>query len=211
MDYFILRSRLRGLMKFDPFSDANGKYIIRSLYFDSPGDRALKEKLDGVDVREKFRIRFYNFNTDFIRLEKKSKLHGLNNKRSVNLSLHQAMTIINKDWVEIRKMKHPLIIELYSKMINQQLQPKTIVQYLREAYVYKPGNVRITFDSELKSGLFSTNFFDPNVALISPPDPLTLIEVKYDQFIPDVIERLLQLGDTHPTAFSKYATCRIYG
>lgn len=210
-DYYILRSRLKYLMETDPHGDENGRYTIRSLYFDNPNDKALREKIDGVDVREKFRIRCYNNDTSFIRLEKKCKKNGLNSKLSAQLTLEEAEAIISCDFEEIRQIQKPLVIELYSKMLNQQMRPRTIVQYSREAFLYRPGNVRVTFDTELKTGLFSTGLFAPDIPVITPGEPLALLEVKYDNFIPDHVVKLLQLQSRSATAFSKYATCRIYG
>lgn len=76
-DYYTLRSRLRTVMRQDAHAGTEGTYRIRSLYFDNLFDKALREKLDGVDNREKFRIRYYNNDVSFIRLEKKIKQHGL--------------------------------------------------------------------------------------------------------------------------------------
>ena len=59
-------ANLRVVAKLDPHVGSRGYYKIRSLYFDSLSDRALREKLDGVNEREKFRIRYYDDNTDFI-------------------------------------------------------------------------------------------------------------------------------------------------
>lgn len=189
----------------------DGRYLIRSLYFDNYRDKALREKIDGVNVREKFRIRYYNDDSSKILLEKKCRRGSLGSKQGARLTREQAEAIIAGDWQAIRRIDAPLVKELYSKMLSQQLRPRTIVQYMREAYVYAPGNVRITFDSELRTGLYSTGLFDPNVPLISPPEPAILLEVKYDSFLPEVIAKLLQLGNRRAAAFSKYAACRVYG
>jgi len=210
-DYYVLRNRLKHIMKFDPNSDKDGKYIIRSLYFDNYKDKALREKIDGLDVREKFRIRYYNFDTSFIRLEKKMKRKGLNKKISENLTYEEARAIINTDWNKMQLIEKPLVMELCSKMKSEQLRGRTIVQYIREAYVYKPGNVRITFDSQLKTGLFSTDLFNENAPLSRLMEETALLEVKFDEFIPDNILKLLQLGNRTASAFSKYAVCRTYG
>ena len=68
-DLIALKPSVRAIMKPDKHA-ANGKYEIRSLYFDNLSDKALREKLDGLSVREKFRIRYYNGDTSFIHLEK---------------------------------------------------------------------------------------------------------------------------------------------
>lgn len=210
-DYYILRNRLKHIMKLDAHSGEDGKYIIRSLYFDNIKDKALCEKIDGLDVREKFRIRFYNYDTSFIRLEKKMKKKGLNKKLSEVITYEEAMALINADWKSISKIEKPLVAELHSKMKSEQLRGKTIVQYVREAYIYRPGNVRVTFDSDLRTGLFSKALFNPNASTIRPVEETALLEIKYDEFMPDNILKLLQLGNRHEAAFSKYAACRVYG
>ncbi|MEM5769328.1 MAG: polyphosphate polymerase domain-containing protein [Bacillota bacterium] len=210
-DYALLRNRLKHLMAPDPHGDENGTYTVRSLYFDNLRDKALQEKLDGVDRREKFRLRCYNGDEGFIRLEKKTKCKGLSSKYSARLSRAEAEAIIACDWERIRRIETPLVRELYAKMQSEQLRPRTLVQYQREAYLYPAGNVRVTFDTALKTGLFSTGLLDPNTPLVTPGEPVALLEVKYDEFIPEHLVRLLQLGDRRAGAFSKYAACRVYG
>ena len=210
-DYALLRTRLRYLMSLDPHSDENGIYLIRSLYFDNLQDKALREKLDGVDIREKFRIRVYNGDESFIRLEKKSKRGGLGNKRSAVLTPEEAQSILASDWQAIGRMRDPLVLELAAKMKSEGLRPRTLVQYRREAYVYPAGNVRVTFDTDLRTGLFSTDLFAEDLPMITPLESVALLEIKYDAFLPGHLAWLLQLGDRHTAAFSKYAACRIFG
>lgn len=210
-DLHILRNRLKWVMALDPHGDENGCYLIRSLYFDTPNDRALREKLDGVGMREKFRIRCYNGEDSLIRLEKKSKIGNLSNKQSACLTPELTRSILEGNLQPMRKSNRPLILELYAKMQGQLLRPKTIVQYRREAWLYPPGNVRVTFDTQLKTGLYHQDLLNPEAPMITPLEPVMLLEVKYDAFLPEIIAKLLQLGDRSASAFSKYAQCRIYG
>ena len=210
-DYFLLRNRLKTILPRDENGDENGEYIVRSLYFDTPGDKALREKIDGVDKREKFRIRRYIGTDDLLRMEKKSKLRGLCYKQSSQITEKQLKDLSKGDLKWMRTSENSLILELYSKMTGQILQPKTIVEYVREAYTYKPGNVRITLDRNIRTGLFSKDFLSDELPMINAGDHLFLLEVKYDAFIPDFIVKLLQLGNRSVTACSKYTLCRIYG
>lgn len=210
-DYVVLRNRLKYLIELDPHSNEEGFYMVRSLYFDNPQDKALREKIDGVDEREKFRIRCYNVDKKSVYLEKKSKRKGLNKKVSLRLTYHEAQAFIHRDMPRIRQIEHPLAIELYCKMQSEQLRPRTIVQYRREAYNYFPGNVRVTFDTDLRTGLFYTDLFDLSIPLITPMEPVALLEVKYDEFIPDNIVQLLQIKGRFSSSFSKYAACRVFG
>jgi SPX domain protein involved in polyphosphate accumulation len=210
-DYHVIKSRLKNIAQLDENAGDKGTYAIRSLYFDNINNKALMEKINGVNNREKFRLRFYNDNHVFIKLEKKSKINGLCNKIATNVSMSQCEDIINNNNEDIFKYKDPLITELYAKMKYDLLRPKTIVEYTREAYIFKPGNVRITFDSNIRSGLYSQNFFDENLATVGMPgmSPIVL-EVKFDEFFPEIIKDIIQTKDREGSAFSKYAACRIY-
>lgn len=211
-DYHALRQRIRAVARPDPNAGAEGFYHIRSLYFDNQEDKALREKLDGLPNREKFRIRIYNGKSDLIRLEKKSKIHGLCNKQSVTLTEGEAQQILDGDIDWMAQSPHPLLVEFYGKMVFQRLKPRTIVDYQREAYVYPYGNVRLTFDSQVRTGLYSTGLFDAHLPTLPAVEPnLLLLEVKYDQFLPDLIRDIIQTNTRQSHTFSKYAACRIYG
>lgn len=212
LDYHTLRQRLRLVAKPDPNADENGLYHIRSLYFDNDDDKALREKLYGLPSREKFRIRLYNESGDFIRLEKKSKINGLCNKQSVKLTREQTEKILEGDISWMLKSNDALITEFYAKIRYQRLRPKTLVDYFREAYTFPYGNVRITFDSNVRTGLYSTGLFDKDVPTLDTGEPgVLLLEVKYDDFLPDIIRDVIQTNTRRTAAFSKYAACRIYG
>ena len=209
-DMLVLRQRLSTVMKRDKHA-IDGKYLIRSLYFDNASDKALREKVDGVNVREKFRIRYYNNDTSLIHLEKKSKVNGLCLKDSVTLSFEQAQAITNGDYGWMIASGVPLIRELYSKMMSQGLGPKTIVDYLREPFVFAPGNVRVTLDYNIRTGMNCTDFLNPNCVTVPAGDAPIILEVKWDEYLPDIIRDAVQLPNCRVGAFSKYAVCRIYG
>jgi len=210
-DYVILRNRLKNIMSRDKHADKNGEYRVRSLYFDTPEDKALREKIDGVDKRAKYRIRRYLGTTGYIVLEKKSKINGMCYKQSVQLTAEEVIRIQSGDLSWMIADSRDLICELYSKMKSDLLKPKSMVEYIREPFVCRAGNVRITFDREIRTGLFSNDFFDDSLPTIRAGDELVLLEVKYDQFLPEYISSILQLGTRRATACSKYALGRIYG
>ena len=212
LDYHTLRQRIRCVARLDPNAGTDGRYHIRSLYFDNDDDKALREKLYGLPSREKFRIRLYNESGDFIRLEKKSKRNGLCNKQSVKLTRAQAEQIIAGDTAWMLTANDALLAEFYAKICYQRLRPKTLVDYFREAYIFPYGNVRITFDSDVRTGLYSTGLFDKDIPTLRTGEPgVLLLEVKYDDFLPDIIRDLIQTNTRQAHAFSKYAACRIYG
>lgn len=209
-DMIALRSRLRAVAQTDPHA-VDGSYEVRSLYFDNLSDKALREKIDGVNNREKFRLRYYGKDTSLIHLEKKSRQNGLGTKASAELSIEETQAIISGNYSRIAESQCPLIKELYLKMTAQQLRPKTIVDYTREPYIFPAGNVRITLDYDIRTGLRCTDFLNTECVTIPAGSPPIILEVKWDAYLPDLIRDIIQLNGRHTCAFSKYAACRIYG
>ena len=209
-DLLAIRQRLRAVAESDPHAE-NGRYLIRSLYFDNLSDKALREKIDGVNMREKFRIRYYNGDPSVIHLEKKSKRAGLGTKYSAELTKDEAQSIVDGDLDWMMDSGRDLVRELYCKMRYQGLRPKTIVDYTREPFIYRPGNVRVTFDYDIRTGLSSTDFLNPACVTVPAGDAPILLEVKWDAFLPDIIRDAVQTPGRRVEAFSKYAQCRIYG
>ena len=212
LDYHALRQRIKNIAILDSNAGTDGCYHIRSLYFDNEEDKALREKLYGLPHREKYRIRLYNGNEKFIRLEKKSKKDGLCNKQITTLSKAQTERILARDINWMAQSSDAVLVEFYGKLCSERLQPKTLVDYWREAYIYPYGNVRITFDFDIRTGIYATGIFNQNTPTIRISEPgILLLEVKYDNFLPDIIRDLIQTNTRHTHAFSKYAACRVYG
>ena len=209
-DMITLRQRLQAVAQADVHA-VNGAYEIRSLYFDNISDKALREKLDGISRREKFRIRYYNGDTSLIHLEKKSKIGGLGTKDTAVLTKAEAQAIVDGDYTWMAHVQEPLIRELHYKMTTQQLRPKTIVDYTREPYIFSAGNVRVTLDYNIRTGLMCTDLLNSECVTIPAGDAPIILEVKWDAYLPDIIRDVIQLGSRHTCAFSKYAACRIYG
>lgn len=205
-----IRSRLSAVARRDPHA-VDGKYLIRSLYFDNLQDKALREKLEGVNMREKFRIRYYNGNTDLIHLEKKSKINNLGTKFSASLTAEQVQRLLDGDLAWMPEEGNPLIMELYCKMRYQGLRPQTIVDYTREPFIYAPGNVRVTFDYDIRTSLSCEGFLRADCVTVPAGDAPMLMEVKWDAFLPSVIRDLVQEPNVRSDSFSKYAQCRVYG
>ena len=218
-DLLAIRQRLRAVAESDPHAE-NGRYLIRSLYFDNLSDKALREKIDGVNLREKFRIRYYNGDPSVIHLEKKSKRAGLGTKYSAELTKDEAQSIVDGELDWMMASGRPLVQELYCKMRYQGLRPKTIVDYTREPFIYRPGNVRVTFDYDIRTGLSCTDFLNPDCVTIPAVLPRTaqemsggtgiILEVKWDAFLPDIIREVVQIHGRREGAFSKYAACRTF-
>ncbi len=209
-DFITLRCRLSAVAETDPHVTGR-TYEIRSLYFDNLSDKALREKLDGVNNREKFRLRCYNSNFSLIHLEKKSRQNGLGTKDIATLSSSETQSIIDGDFAWMAQSGQPLIQELYFKMTTQRLRPKTIVDYTREPYIFPAGNVRVTIDYHIRTGLQCTDFLNPQSVTVPAGNAPIILEVKWDAFLPDIIRDVVQLDNRRAGAFSKYAACRVYG
>ena len=208
LDVVAVRARLRAVMPRDPHAGPGGEYLIRSLYFDDAADNALREKLDGLSRRAKFRIRLYNHDDAFIRLEKKVKAAGLGTKISAPLTRLETERILAGDIAWMACDDRAPLRELYVRMHYEGLRPKTLVDYVREPFLYAPGNVRVTLDRDIRSGGSSTGLFSASVPMVPAAEGCAVMEVKFDSFLPRVIQDVIQMTDRGTGAFSKYAACR---
>lgn len=211
--YLQLRSRFRQVMKMDPHTGKDGTYRIRSIYFDNVQDKALREKVDGVAKREKFRIRYYNDNFERITLEKKIKDNNLCMKVSAKLTEKECRDLLNGNLEWMKTHASSLVQELYGKMKYQQLKPRVLVSYTREPYIYTAGNVRITFDWNVRTTMYHREFLEEkvyDVEAVQCPGEM-IMEVKFDAFLPGVIQDIIQSDGIRQQSFSKYAACRNYG
>lgn len=211
MQYICIRQRLKTVCENDPHAGPDGTYLIRSIYFDNIDNKALTEKIMGAPKREKFRIRYYNDSLDYITLEKKQKINDLCKKVECGLSRDELCDILSGDTAFMKDHAGELVRELYAKMTTQLLRPRVLVSYKREPYIYGPGNVRVTFDSGIKTTMFSKNFIeDINEVAATEDARMMIMEVKYDDFLPDIIEGIISEG-CRQQSFSKYEACRRYG
>ena len=206
---FLLSQRLEKLMSRDTNSGSRGIYRVSSLYFDDPYDRALREKVNGTDKRVKFRIRYYGYKTDFIRLEKKIKQRDLCLKLQAGLTEQECIRIINGETDFLFKKDDELSREFYIKLRSQLLRPSCIVSYDREAFIYGPGNVRVTLDLGLRVCRDPKRFFDSTrYDLPMDWEGMGVLEVKYDEFLPEIVALMLKGYCGVASSNSKYALSR---
>lgn len=209
-DAVSIRRNLSAVASIDPHAQKDGAYRIRSLYFDDLRNTALWEKLDGVNERRKFRIRYYNADLSYIMLECKMKRDNVGCKLQQRLTEDELRRIIDGDITWMASSGKPLLVTLYVEMKTKGLRPKCVVEYMRIPFVYGPGNVRVTIDWNIRTGP-PGQFMDPcGLTLPVDGDPM-LLEVKWDAYLPGIIRRATALRSRGPTAFSKYAACRVYG
>ena len=207
----VLRGVLTPVMQLDPNGNENNEYHIRSLYFDTINDRALEEKIAGVGNRKKYRIRIYNFSDKVIKLECKSKYGDLISKQSVTIPRDLCEQLIAGDPEGLQRMRHPLFHDMYRAMRTELLRPAVIVDYVREAYIHPAEEVRVTFDKTLRTGLFSHDMFNKDIPTYPVfDDPVEILEVKYDEFLPAHIQAILSGITAQRSAISKYTWCRRY-
>lgn len=209
-EYLWLRDRIAAVMPLDSYANPTTRgYGIRSLYYDDISDNALFEKAEGDALRNKFRIRIYSHNKERILLEKKSKVMYYTAKDSVTLTRAQCDGILAGDYNAFFPNENALLNEMYALMRTRLYKPKVIVDYFREPYVYPAGNIRITFDLNIRSGLYSNDLFSGLPSTVPALEPGEhVLEVKFDNFIPAHLKALLQGIPGQRTAISKYLLCR---
>ncbi len=207
-DSNLLKMSIDSIMDKDEHVGEGKSYLIRSIYFDDMFDSCLQDKINGVDDREKWRIRTYNCDSSVIHLECKRKVRGMTWKDSISITPDDAFDAIRGN-VKTSKDRPPLWNKFAINVITQGYRPVTIVQYERIPYIWKPSNVRVTFDMNLASSEMFDRFYDTKLP-VRPilPDDLELIEVKFDELLPDHIRHALNIRNMRFTSFSKYELCR---
>lgn len=209
-DYVLLRNTIKALVSLDRNAGADGNYHIRSVYFDDVNETALSEKMAGVENRCKYRIRFYNYDDSVIRFEKKIKTGAYISKVSIALTRDECDGLLAGDSSVLEGRSEPLASEICMQMKTNFLRPRVIVDYWREAYVAPLENVRITFDKDIKGGLWLNDVFSP----LSPTMPMLdegmlVLEVKFDRYLPEPIKAILtNVNTAQRSAISKYVICR---
>lgn len=206
-----LRARLRGALAMDSHCVGGRPYVIRSLYFDDIDDSAFYDKQAGVMHRDKYRIRVYHFSDKAIFLERKRKMGDLIQKSSVQITRRLCDQLIEGNPAGLYKAQNPLLQDMYVQMRTKLLRPRVLVDYDREAYIHPAEDVRITVDLNLRSGLHSHDLFNPKVPTVCPHDRnVEILEVKFNNYLPNYINALLHGVEAERSAVSKYILCRRY-
>ena len=203
-----LRRRLERVMRLDGHCRGGRAYNVRSLYFDDAFDSAYYDKLDGVMTRDKYRLRIYNHSDEVIFLERKRKLGELIAKDSVHITRRLAEQILSGNPNRLELSKAPLLHDLFLEMRTNLLRPVVRVDYYREAFTFPVSHTRVTFDKRLSTGPFPAGLFDLSPGIMALDDEREILEVKYDQILPDVVRLLLAGVPAERSAISKYVLCR---
>ena len=204
-----LRGRLRPVLAMDSHC-VNGKpYVIRSLYFDDIDDSAWYDKQAGVEHRDKYRIRIYHYSDKDIFLERKRKQGECIQKSSVQITRRLCDQLVSGNPAGLYKSSNPLLRDMYVQMRTRLLRPRVIVDYSREAYIHPAEETRVTFDLNLRSGLFSDDLFNPRLPTVCPHDrDVQILEVKFNHYLPAHVAALLSGINAERSAISKYVLCR---
>lgn len=203
----VLIRRLSMFMREDAHARSEG-YMIRSLYFDDCFEHAYEEKLAGVESRKKYRIRIYDYSDGTIKLECKHKEGQYINKTAAALTREETESIIAGKYEFLLARRELLCREFYFECALNKMSPKVVVDYDRIPFVYPCGDVRITFDCGVRAGLFVGSIFDRTLPVAPVMEPgMLIMEVKFTEYLPELIRRLLPVADSAYMAYSKYTMC----
>lgn len=207
----LLATRLRLTLSQDPNAvQTGGVYAIRSLYFDDPYERAVEEKVSGVEFRDKYRIRIYNYSDKTIKFERKHKNGQFIKKDSLSLTRPQCDAVLGGEYGFLLHRKEPFAQELYAALRTEQLRPRVLVDYDREPFIFPVEDVRVTFDRNVRTSMRCKELFDPHVVTYPTTDDpnCCILEVKFNRYLPSYVRMLLQVDAASHTAASKYLYCR---
>ena len=207
-DAELLKLRLPHIMERDPHAGETGQYTIRSLYFDDVNAAAYYEKMDGIDNRTKYRIRFYNYDSSVIKLEKKEKLGNLTRKSAQTITKNDARAL--EYALSQGCPDHPdgLAEELRLACLGRGLRPKVLVDYDRTPFLCHAGNTRITIDENLRTRPYIAHLFASPRAMTPVLEPnQVILEVKFDDFLPGYLAEALADIPKINMAISKFAMC----
>ena len=207
-DYTLLKMRLDNLLEKDRHVTSEGFYTVRSLYFDDLWNTAYTEKMTGIKDRQKFRIRLYNQSSDVIRLERKIKSNQYVAKQISTFQKYEVDRIVSGSYEFLLNSDDNLKQLFYYQLTSRLLRPRVVVEYDREPYILGAGELRISFDKNISAGEMGFDIFDSRMPMIETMDPgLIIMEVKFLNFIPEMIRRMLPSKAADFSAFSKFILC----
>jgi len=203
----LISRRLSPFLRLDSHAE-DGGYMIRSLYFDDYFHSAYEEKDAGILQRKKYRIRIYNCSDKSIKLERKKKYGSYIFKESASLTREEVYKILDGDYGFLLHSDKPLCREFFIECMSNVMRPRTIVDYEREPWTLEEGTVRITFDKDVRAAVGSYDIFDPTLPALPVLAPgKCVMEVKFTEFLPQIVREILPDRAHEFTAVSKYVLC----
>lgn len=207
-DGAVLGGRLGSIMHADVHNGTQG-YEIRSLYFDTPDDQDFTDKIDGLELRRKIRLRTYGPRSDFAMLEMKQKEGPYQRKRSLRLRREDAEQLCRGDYRPLMAYEDPFAAECYGLMHSRCYRPKAVVEYRRQAFVARENHIRITLDSRIIATESSFDLFSEHLSMYAVMDPFHMVlEVKYNGFLLSYLKDLLDRVERSELSVSKYCLAR---
>jgi hypothetical protein len=207
----VMANKLSQICQRDSFSNADGLYLVSSLYYDDYNQCAFFDKVSGVRDRKKFRVRVYNYQSNVIKLERKIKRVNVTEKSYIQISKEEYDALISGDASFLMHKNDVVANDFYLNYRTKNLRPRVVVEYCREALIYKYGDVRINFDILLKAGIYQKDLFSNGYMISAIPHDQIILEVKYTGYFPDVVRNIIQINNLQWQAISKYAKCCVVG
>lgn len=210
-DAELLKLRLPHIMERDPHAGETGRYTIRSLYFDDFANTAYYDKVDGVNYRAKYRIRFYNYDSSILKLEKKEKNGNLTRKTAQTITKRDAQALEFARSTGCPDTTEGLVEELRLQFLTNGLRPRVLVDYDRTPFICRDGNTRITLDENVRTRPYIAHLFASPRAMVPVLEPdQVILEVKFDDFLPGYLAAALADIPKVNMAISKFALCMSY-
>ena len=200
----LIRNDIAPVLKADEYADADGSYIVKSLYFETPYNSDYHDKELGVQFRQKMRLRGYG-NGHTYKLEIKSKAGDVATKYSVSLTREQAEKVANGEYDCVLEAGTANRLFIYHQLITNIYRPLMVVTYKRYPFTNPAGNFRLTFDEDIRYGVSPKAMFE-DIPMTGIATDKTIIEVKYDDFVPDWITDYLQKSGINAGENSKFAS-----
>jgi len=207
----VMANKLSKICHWDSFSDADGGYLVSSLYFDDYNQSAILDKLSGIRDRKKYRVRIYNYQSNVIKLERKIKRENVTEKSHIQISKEEYDSLVSGDVSFLSNKGDVVAKDFFLYYRTRNFRPRVVVEYRREAFIYKYGDVRITFDNLLKAGIFQKDLFSNGYMISVIPHDQIILEVKFTGYFPDVIRNIIQINNLQWQSISKYAMCCVVG
>ncbi len=207
-EYYYISQLVQAVLQPDSFMKKDRQYYIRSLYFDSVDNIDYYSKLSGIEMRKKIRLRIYDIDSEFVKLEIKNRLNSNILKETVVISRAEAESLIKGDYMCLDSYNEAIALKIKNILTSQVYSPKMIVDYEREAYVYPEHNVRITFDKNVRA-ICSDKLFEKTLGLVPIiTEPYMIMEIKYGQVLPEFIKKAVSTGTLLKASISKYCIAR---
>ena len=203
----VIAERLSLLCQPDVHALQDGGYTVSSLYFDDLQNSNFAAKFAGHHSRKKFRIRIYNGSDSVIKLERRIREGWAIRKDSVLISQSEYENILAGRLGHDFSADCPVKNDFYRLQRMRGLSPKIVVSYDRTVFTYPYGDVRLCFDTALRTPRTGNDLFDQGLNLVVMEPHQAIFEVKYTGFLPETLKKAIQSGFGNKQAISKYTQC----